>query len=283
MNTIKLVALVALVSVMLDAGLHANRKSLVNALKDVRLLGRACLANFIIVPLAAVLIVHGLKLDTFIGVGILWMAIAPGVPFVARTAGKMAGGREDLAVDLTFLLPIISVVTIPLTAPLVLPQIGEAHANMGQYMTKLVLFQLLPLVVGLIIADRAPHFAKVLERPLALLFAASVVVLVILLIPDLSRAVMAIQGSRGILAILLIVIVSLVAGWLVAEDPIEHRHTISIATALRNVGLCLSIAAGYDRHTVAASVMTYFLVQFLLVFAMTTRYRRSTRRAHAPA
>ncbi|MBS2030998.1 MAG: bile acid:sodium symporter [Deltaproteobacteria bacterium] len=283
MIAVKLVAIIALVSLMLDAGLHANAKTLMATLRDWRMLARTCLANFVVVPLVGYLVVHGLQLETFIGVGILWMAIAPGVPFVARTAGKAAGGNEDLAVDLTFVLPLLSVVTIPITAQLLLPHAGEAHVPMGLFVTKLLVFQLLPLIIGLVLAQRAPALSQTLKRPLAILVFAAVVALLVMLAPSLVRAVGAIQGSRGILAMMLIVFASLAAGWLLGGDPLENRHTLSVATALRNIGFCMTIAASYPRTTVASSVMTYFLVQFILVFVFSTGYRRSTRRTHAHA
>ena len=48
---------------------------------------RVVLANFIVVPIIGVFVVRVFALDDLIAVGILLMAIAPGVPFLPLLAG----------------------------------------------------------------------------------------------------------------------------------------------------------------------------------------------------
>ena len=96
MNPTKVVAIVMLVSIMLNAGLEINREHLMTALKSYGLFARALLANFIIVPLLGVLLVRVFRLDAQVAIGFLLMAIAPGVPFLVRAAGRKPGGALGL-------------------------------------------------------------------------------------------------------------------------------------------------------------------------------------------
>jgi len=57
-NPVKIIALILLICMMFAAGLLCNREHLIAALKNYALLGRALLANFIIVPIIGVLAVR---------------------------------------------------------------------------------------------------------------------------------------------------------------------------------------------------------------------------------
>ena len=63
-------AIVTLVSVMLGAGLEINVEHLVDALKNYGLLARALVANFIVVPIFAVLLARAFHLDEYIAIGL---------------------------------------------------------------------------------------------------------------------------------------------------------------------------------------------------------------------
>ena len=59
----KIVAIVLLVSMMFDAGLQANWSNLMRLVRNVALLAGALVANFVIVPLAALGIVKLLHVN----------------------------------------------------------------------------------------------------------------------------------------------------------------------------------------------------------------------------
>ena len=116
MNPEKIAAIVMLVSVMLSAGLEINVEHLLAALKNYGLFARALLANFIIIPIFGVLLARAFRLDEYIAIGFVLMALAPGVPFLVRAAGRTPGGSLGFAAALAFVMPALSIVTIPLTA-----------------------------------------------------------------------------------------------------------------------------------------------------------------------
>jgi bile acid:Na+ symporter, BASS family len=140
MSPEKLIAAAVLVSLTFSAGLAVNREHLFAIFKDVGLLGRALLANFVIVPILGVLFVKLFALPPAIATGVLLMAIAPGVPLVLIQVRKR-GGSLGLAVELSLFLPLLSIVTVPLTAKLVLPPDAVARLPLGQFFVTLLLFQ----------------------------------------------------------------------------------------------------------------------------------------------
>ncbi len=282
MSPTKITAVVLLVSVMLNAGLQADRTRLVAALKNTGLMARALLANVVIVPLLGVLLVRLFALPPLIAVGFLLMALAPGAPFLPRAAGRQPGGSLGFAIALAFILPAVSVVTIPLTAPLVFPARGAGHVPIVPVMINLIVIQLLPLLIGLLIADRAPQAAAKLNRPLTVVFALAVVVLLVLNGATIPSQVAAVYGSRGMLAMLVISLLSVATGWLLAFSDLQYRRTLGISTALRNVGLCLTVAtANFPGTIVAATVFTYLLIQFVVTFAFRLAMHRIAGSAKA--
>src|SRR6516225_1203711 len=94
---LKVVSALMLVSLMLGVGLQSDRAHLATVLKNYSLLGRALLANVVIVPFFGVILARTFQLDDYIATGFLLMAIAPGVPFVALAGGRKKGGSLSLA------------------------------------------------------------------------------------------------------------------------------------------------------------------------------------------
>jgi bile acid:Na+ symporter, BASS family len=286
MNPEKIAAIVMLVSVMLGAGLEINVGHLLAALKNYGLFARALLANFIIVPIFGVLLARAFHLDEYVAIGFVLMALAPGVPFLVRAAGRTPGGSLGFAAALAFIMPALSIVTIPLTARfiftagLIAPAAAAGSVPFERIAVTLVGFQLVPLLVGLLIANRAPKLAAKLGRPLILLFFVAVVALLVILGPMLVKAVASVYGSRGMWAMLVLVLLSVGTGWILGGPQIQYRRTLSIATMLRNIGTCAVVAtATFPRTLVAPTVLTYFIIQFLISIVFRVYFHRGAARA----
>jgi BASS family bile acid:Na+ symporter len=145
-----------------------------------------------------------------------------------------------------------------------------------QLIVTLVVFQLVPLLIGMLVAARAPTMAAKLGRPLTLLFILALLVLLVLLGGHLVEAVTSVYGSHGMLAMLVISILAVASGWLLGGPEVEYRRTLAIATALRNVGTCAVIAtASFPGTLVSAAVMTYLLIQFVVTIIFRIYFHRS--------
>ncbi len=279
MSPEKIIAVVILISVMLTAGFEIDRESLMAALRSHGLLARALLANFVIVPIFGILLARVFNLDEYVALGFLLMAIAPGVPFLVRAAGRKPGGSLGFAAALAFIMPALSIVTIPLMATFSARLNSAIEVPYGNLILTLVGFQLVPLLVGFLIADRAPALATKLKRPFTLIFFLAVVALFVIIGPTLIKAVASVYGSRGMLASLVLVLLSIGTGWILGGPKAEYRRTLSIATALRNIGTCAVIATGNFPHTlVGPTVLTYFLVQFIVSLILRVYFRRTATR-----
>ncbi|HXO17255.1 MAG TPA: bile acid:sodium symporter [Candidatus Dormibacteraeota bacterium] len=279
MSPEKLVAVVVLVALTFGAGMQVDRDHLVSLLKNVGLLGRALLANFIIVPILGVLLALVFRLTEHseqVATGFLLMAIAPGVPFVLSSVRKR-GGRLSLAVELAIFLPLLSIITVPITAAWVLPAGAEARLPVAQFATTLVLFQLLPLLIGIFVGERFPAAVPRLSRPVQIVFFAAVLVLFVMVAPRLVHDVASVYGSNGMWAMLCLVLLSLAVGWALGGPAREDRRVLGIGTALRNIGLCAVIATASFGSGVVAAVLTYFLIQFVVTTLFGIYFTRTAK------
>jgi BASS family bile acid:Na+ symporter len=279
MNPAKIVAIAVLISLMLHTGLQVNLAHLGTCLRNYGLLGRALLANFILVPIYGVVIARVFHLSEPIATGLLLMAISPGVPFVVLGGGRTKGGSLGFAVELAFLLPAFSIVTVPITASLVLP---GAHVSTSSIVASLLIFQLLPLLVGIFINERAPEVAARLQRIVGLVVIIVIVMLFVLLGPGLVHAIATVYGSRGIFAMLSVVLLSLLTGWALGGSERAYRRTLSAGTALRNIGLSAVIATtSFGGGAVADAVLTYLIIQMVLVTLVGIFYTRTAKDSDA--
>jgi bile acid:Na+ symporter, BASS family len=282
MSPEKLIAAAVLVSLTFSAGLEVNREHLFAILKDVGLLGRALLANFVIVPILGVLFVKLFALPPDIATGVLLMAIAPGVPLVLISVRKR-GGSLGLAVELSLFLPLLSIVTVPLTAQLLLPPDAVARLPLGQFFVTLLLFQTIPLLLGIAVAHRVPAAAPRLARIFRIVFLLAVLVLLVALAPKVAHSVASVYGSRGMLAMLCLVVLSMLTGLALGGPARETRRVLGTATTLRNIGLAALIATSNfsESSLVPAAVLTYLLIQFIVVMLVGIYFTRTVERAPA--
>jgi len=267
MNPQKLIAITLLVSMMFDAGLQVRPADFALVIKSRGLFLRALLGNFLIVPIVGVLVCRLFHLNDAIATGLLLMAIAPGVPFVILAGGRQKGGSHELAILLAITLPALATFTVPFAVPLVLPGAERSEVPPGQ-LVGLLLFQLVPLLLGLLVSLRFAALAPKLSRIAKPLTIVALVALLLVLGPTIVKSAALVFGSLGILAMLVTVALSLATGWFLGGPLREHRVTLAFGTALRNPAIAIAIAGVMSpSETISASVVTYFLVQAIAAAA----------------
>lgn len=278
MAVAKILALVLIVSAMLGAGLQIDRRHLLETLRHYNLIGRALLANFVLVPAFAFAMVQVMHVGPEVATGILLMAMAPGVPFIVRSAGRKLGGSLAFATEIAVCFSALSVITIPITARLLLPPDAALRVPAQSFLVTLVAFQLVPLLLGIVVAPFIAAASKErLVKLLDLVFLAAGVVFLVLVFPKLAASVGAVYGFGRLAVIAAIGLFSLCAGWLLGGQELEHRRTLAIATDLRNVGLCLLIGTAQFADTLAVpAIVAYFVVTFCLSIPVRIYMKRRT-------
>jgi predicted Na+-dependent transporter len=284
----KILALIMIVTTMFGAGMLVDAKRLVETLRQYGLLGRALLANFVLLPALAVLLVRYFHLDAGFAIGIVLMSMAPGVPFLVNSAGRTGGGSLSFALTIAFCFAALSVVTIPITIAIIVhifPNAPVPGVPTVKFLTTLVAFQLVPLVLGALVGPRLglPNAEKI-GKILHAIFLVAALALVVVIFPNLVASVSKVYGYGHLLIIVVMGIFSIGIGLLFGGKDREYRRTLSIATLLRNIGLCTLIGTDkiFEGTLVLPTIMTYFIITFALSLPVRVFFKR-TKDAPAPA
>ena len=173
-----------------------------------------------------------------------------------------------------------SAVVSPLLLKVLLPLVASGEAariDPFGMMSALLITQLLPLLLGLLVRHRRPQLAERLLGPFELaskllnLSAAG-------LILATQFQMLAQIRTRGFVGMLILLVGSLVIGWLAGGPGTVNRRTMSLTTSLRNVGVGLVIVTGNFAGTPAVSAaLSYGIVEVLLSLLVAFWWRRSAK------
>jgi BASS family bile acid:Na+ symporter len=214
---------------------------LLNVVRDRALLVRSLLGNCLVIPALGFLLVHVFPLNPDAAVGILLLAAIPGTP-IAMQFTRMAKTRLAFAAAMTFVLSVVSIAMIPLAIE-VIPQTAQRNERpILVLIASIALYIVLPLCAGMWTARRLPRVAPRLVAPLGVL--ATVVFLFLMFETRLLRRQTfdAIRGGGTVLAMFLLLLLSMLIGWLIGGPDLETRRILATSTGMRSVIVVLYLA-----------------------------------------
>ena len=227
------------VSSMLAMGTGLTVGEIVAALRNHRLIMVALLANFVLMPLAALTLAKVLWLDEPLGVGLLLLGCAAGAPFLPKLA-QLSRGNLPFAVGSMVLLMIITVGYLPIVLPLLLPEVTVNPAKIAQ---SLIVLMLLPLGIGLFARARHGRLSACVKPFLDRLSSISLVLLILLISIVNFDKVLQVFGTRGILAGLLFIAFGCLMGWLLGGPGDDTRRVLALGTGQRNIAAALVVGS----------------------------------------
>jgi bile acid:Na+ symporter, BASS family len=260
---------------MLGMGLNLTIRQLSYLWNKPGLLIRVLLASFVLVPLAAAIVVGILPLSTPVRIGIALMSITPGAPLIYRKISKM-GWNATLAASYQVTVSLLAIVFIPvLTVTL-----NNLYPNQGivtplEVFKQILAVQMIPLAIGLAIRAGIPDLAEEMEDFVSRIGNVMFLALgVLILIKGLEQVLNA--GILPLLAIALIAAASLAIGHFLGGTDSSDRATLAIANATRNPGLALVITVlNFTKAAILPTIIVYALVSAIAVALYHSRYKRT--------
>jgi BASS family bile acid:Na+ symporter len=245
----KVAMLVFVLSSMVAMGLGLTVRQILAPLHNVRLVGVALLANFVLMPLSAVALAALLRLDHPHRVGLLLLGVAAGAPFLPHLVQR-AKGNLACAVGLMLLLMVTTVGYLPLVLPVVL--LGVA-VHPAQIACSLCLLMLLPLAGALALHATCPATAAraqpLLEWTSTLSLLLVIMLLTVLHIPH----IFALSGTHALVAGLVLMAMGYGVGWWLGGPAVDTRLVLGLGTAQHNIAAALVVGSQSfrDRHAVS--------------------------------
>jgi predicted Na+-dependent transporter len=244
---VRLLSFLFVIVYMLSVALETTRGQLVAMLTDRRQMGRALLANLVIVPLLGVILARLFALSPDVRTGFLLLALSPGGLFALQFA-RVSKGNRVLAVGLLVTLLVVAVLLTPALVALLFPAVGEGRLPLAYLILLFLLLVGMPLLVGRAWQQLAPEAAPKLGRLLGVLSILLFIVATLAAGKYKSPAIKAIS-AREITAIVTLVLASWAVGWLLGGPEVRNRKVLAISTSMRNVGVCFPIAVSYFPGT----------------------------------
>ena len=249
---------VFVVTSMLAMGLSLTIPQILQPLKNIRLVFLALVANFVLVPALAYVILLVIPLEQGLGIGLILLATAAGAPFLPKLAAA-AKGDMAFSVALMVLLMVVTVIYLPLVLPLLLQGV---EVNAGEIAVSLVLMMLVPLAAGLLIKARYESTAASLYPHMSQASSTTFMLMLGGLILLNIRNIIAIIGGGALIVILIFMLVSFGIGFLLGGKEGSIRSVMGLGTGQRNVSAAVVVAG--QNFSDDPNVLVFIIVAALI-------------------
>jgi len=267
-----------LVVVLLVSGMFAMGTS--TTARELRRLSRrpaplllAIAVNLLVIPAATLALLTVVDLGRTTEIALMVIAAAPGGGTGALLSLHVNGDRAH-AVALQVILAVTSLVAAPVWVHVFEGASEETgEIRLGRLVAALVVFQLLPLVLGLALSGLRPALAQRLHpgarRFADAMLAALIVVLVLTSGSEIDR-----NGTDAILGIGAVLVLTALGG-VASVGTAAVRRATAMTTLVRNLSLALAATAFVsDADAAALVVLTYGLAMYLLAVGWVLLARR---------
>lgn len=270
---IKAAGLVFVLGGMAAAGMSLRVSEILRQLRRIRLMALIVTANFVAVPLLALVIARGIPIQPDHAAGLILTAGAAGAPLLPKLAQK-SHASMPLAVTVMTLLIAGTVIFEPLGTPMLLPGL---RSNALQIAAPLLLLILLPIALGVALNTCKPGVAARVGPLVARAADTAMWVYLTLVVVTNASLLLGVVGSGAILAAAVFAVAASVAGYAAAGFDPDARSVATIGTGQRNIAAAVVIAGSSfaDRPGVLVMVLVTNLVGLVAVVPAVIAFRRS--------
>lgn len=247
-------------------GLGLAVRDVAAPLKHVSFVALSLFLCWIVCPAIAVLLLRLVPLDPGYATGLLLLALAPCAPFAPAMA-QIARGDPAYMAAFVLLSAASTVVMMPIAAPLLIDGLSPDPVALAR---PLVLFVLLPLIVGMAVRARSAAAADRVRPLVAVVtsFAGGALLVVTGVLH--AGSVLGAIGSYAIATqVLFFAAVTAAAHLFGSGLPHERRSVLTLGLCTRNLGAALAPLATID-HDPRAMVMIVIAVPVTLGVSLAT-------------
>ncbi len=236
-----LAVLAFIVSSMLVMGLNVTIGDLFSPLKNKRLVIFTLLANFVVVPIFAFILIYIFPVSKEMAAGLILVSIAAGAPSTPKVA-EFTGGNIAYAVSMTVLMTVVTIVLMPLLLPYLMEGV---HMDPTKVAVNLVVLILIPIIAGIFIRDKVPVTAKKFLKVMEIVSNASIGLIFlsfgIIFLANLKELFGGTAGLYMAAVAILFTIGALLIGYAMGGPSRETRGVLAFGTGFRNVTAALVV------------------------------------------
>ena len=254
--------LLFIVAGMAAMGLSLTVPRIIEPLRDVRMVALLLVANFVAVPLVAVVATRVLPMDEAAATATVLVGCCAGAPFLPKLAG-LAKGDPALAVGAMVLLMVVTVVYAPVVVPLV---VEGATVEAWDIASSLIVLMLIPLGLGLFAKARYEAFADSIAAQAGQISSVGLMMGIVAALLVSWQDVLGAIGSWVFIGIAIVLVAGLVVGYVTGVGRSQSDMVVlSLATAQRNVAAALVVAASLSGDVVVLTMVGALVIPVVLI------------------
>lgn len=279
--TLKLVIVLSVVLNALALAMRARAEDVLYLVRRPGLAVRSFVSMYVVVPLVALLAVVLIDPRPGVALALLVLSLSPVPPLLPKKQLK-SGGEGAYILGLLVSAAVVSVLVMPAGLSLLGSLFGrDLHVATGTIAKTLAITVIGPMLLGLIaqkiLGARAEPLSHVVGRIGMWMLVSGALGALIILAPALWRVV----GEGTLLAMLVVIIAGLVAGYVLGGPSPSIRTALALASATRHPGVALGVigASVPDAKLALVAVLVFVLLNVVvgIPFVMMAR-RRAARR-----
>ena len=276
MEIVTKIAPIALALIMLGLGLGLTTQDFTRVLRNPKDFLVGFIAQLIILPIVAFLLIKILNTPTEIALGVMIIAAAPG-GITSNVLTKFAKGDVALSISLTAIISIISIITVPLivftSANMLGIDLVSQEINLTGTALKMAGVVAVPVILGMIIRKFADNFisSKIsfIDKITGFLF---LIVFIAIWIEEREN-IFEYLSQAGLVVLILNVVMMLIAYNIakIFASGTEQKKCIAIECGLQNGTLAVFVATQISNEIVyliptAAYALIMYITGFLFIY-----------------
>lgn len=276
MEIVTKIAPIALALIMLGLGLGLTTQDFTRVLRNPKDFLVGFIAQLIILPIVAFLLIKILNTPTEIALGVMIIAAAPG-GITSNVLTKFAKGDVALSISLTAIISIISIITVPLivftSANILGVDLVSQDINLTGTALKMAGVVAVPVILGMIIRKFADNFisSKIsfIDKITGFLF---LIVFIAIWIEEREN-IFEYLSQAGLVVLILNVVMMLIAYNIakIFASGTEQKKCIAIECGLQNGTLAVFVATQISNEIVyliptAAYALIMYITGFLFIY-----------------
>jgi predicted Na+-dependent transporter len=280
LNTLyNLMGLVFVLGTICSMGLSLTIAQITGPLRDARFVIVALLANFVVPPILAFILIQFFSLDESLAVGLLLVSLAAGAPALPKTA-VFAKVDTAAATGLMVLLVVVTIIILPIALPLLLTEVSVTFWDIASGLVYLIL---IPLAVSLFVRARYPDAAASAQPMFAQASNLSLLILMVLMIVLNFSDVVGLLGSGGLLASLILVILTVVGGYLLGRLGKADSWLQALGAGQRNIAAAMVVATMNFGNDEVVMVVVFSLIGMVVIIPLALELGKRAKAAAAEA
>jgi len=263
-SSVQYIAPVFVICTMLNVGLTQKPSAIAAHLKNWPFVIKMLLANFVFAPLLMVIALYFAPFDPPLKAGLLIFCLGAGAPFLIKLT-QTAEHDVALGAAVMMLLMVVTVIYMPVVLPLLLSGISVDAVAIAK---ALLLQMLLPIGVGMVIAQLLPTLAKKSQPLVGGLGNAAMYALLVATLVGFFPNLRDIVGTGAFLVGLLFVAAAFGFGYLAGWGQDHLEDVGGLGTAQRNTaaGVIVAIQNFPDPNVFVMLTLANILGIVMLLF-----------------